>query len=101
MDELGSYFKYFSDKPSEIIDGIFRDHKIRFTQPWGMNDPLEFNPILKFPSQTDANISYELNGLPFPSISQFYQVQLIESLINTYGILSLTKQPLSFDVWSR
>ena len=35
---LDSYFKYFSDQ-EEVIEGIFKSHKIRFTQPRAFNDP--------------------------------------------------------------
>ncbi|MBI5962446.1 MAG: DUF2971 domain-containing protein [Chloroflexi bacterium] len=94
------YFKYCSDDPN-VIKGIFRDHKIRFTQPWGMNDPLEFNPALQFVDSKVAHQGYDLNGFFLPSIDLFYRIQVIESLINAYGILSLTTQPLSFDMWSR
>ena len=36
-----------------------------------------------------------------PSKELFYQVQLIESQINNYGILSLTEIPDSFEMWSQ
>ena len=92
-----SYFKYCSDK---VIKSIFIDQKIRFTQPRALNDPLEFNPTMHF-DQPDANYQYyEFNGLIFPSIEFFFRVQIIESQINSYGILSLTKIPNSFDMWS-
>ena len=92
-----SYFKYCSDK---VIKSIFIDQEIRFTQPRALNDPLEFNPTMRF-DQPDANYQYyEFNGLIFPSIEFFFRVQIIESQINSYGILSLTKIPNSFDMWS-
>jgi len=100
MKKFTSFFKYCSDNQF-VIEGIFKNHKIRFTQPWGMNDPLEFNPTLIFRSIHDPYQDYELNGSLLPSIELFYRVQLIESQINSYGILSLTKQPLSFDMWSK
>lgn len=94
-----SYFKYCSD--GEVLKRIFIDQKIRFTQPRALNDPLEFNPTMRF-HQPDANYQvYDLNGLLFPSIELFFRVQIIESQINAYGILSLTKIPNSFDMWSQ
>lgn len=100
MKKFSSFFKYFSDD-SRVIEGVFKNRKIRLTQPWGMNDPLEFNPSLKFKSITNSNDFYKLADNLMPSIELFYRVQLIESQINAFGILSLTKQPLSFDMWSR
>lgn len=100
MNENLLHFKYFSDDP-RIIKGVFRDNKIRFTQPWGMNDPLEFNPTLQFFNNEIAQQGYDLNGTFLPSIELFYRIQVIESQINAYGILSLTTQHRSFDMWSR
>ncbi|MBL8077384.1 MAG: DUF2971 domain-containing protein [Anaerolineales bacterium] len=100
MEEFSSYFKYCSDS-KDVLNGIFKNHKIRLTQPWGMNDPLEFNPTLKFPPDTEIYQFYELNGITLPSIELFYRVQIIESQINSYGILSLTKLPFSFEMWSK
>lgn len=100
MKKFSSFFKYCSDDPN-VIEGIFKNHKIRLTQPWGMNDPLEFNPSLKFLSIKNPYQTYKLNNITMPSLELFYRVQLVESQINSYGILSLTKLPLSFDMWSK
>lgn len=100
MQEFSSYFKYCSDN-SGVIEGIFKLHKIRFTQPWGMNDPLEFNPTIKFQSFQVTHQYYRLDEIVFPSIELFYRTQIIESQINLFGILSLTKTPFSFDMWSK
>lgn len=100
MKQFSSYFKYFSDS-DDVINGIFQNNKIRFTQPWGMNDPLEFNPSLKFPPNVNLYHYYELDGIIFPSLELFWRINIIESQINSYGILSLTKKPLSFDMWSK
>lgn len=100
MEENIVLVKYFSDH-KQVLEGIFKDHKIRFTQPWGMNDPLEFNPILRFTNQEFIYQSYDLKGVHLPSMELFYRVQIIESQINAYGILSLSTQPRSFDMWSR
>ena len=35
-----TFFKYCSDD-GRVIEGIFEKHKIRFTQPYALNDPLE------------------------------------------------------------
>lgn len=96
--EFESYFKYCSDDP-KVIDGIFTNQKIRFTQPRAFNDPLEFSPTMWFGDPQANYQSYDLNGIRLPSIEQFYRIQAIESQINNYGILSLTKIPISFDMW--
>ena len=95
-----SYFKYFSDQ-EEVIEGIFKSHKIRFTQPHVFNDPLEFSPTMHFHDATNSYRAYNLNGSIFPSVELFFRVQVIESQINSYGILSLTKLLDSFDMWSQ
>jgi len=101
MDEkeylkLGSYFKYFSDL---LIDKIFNKKTIRFSQPWIMNDPLEFNPIIKFHEKNEYD-SYNLHGIIMPSMNDWFRIQLIESKVNDYGILSLTKNPYSYTMWN-
>jgi len=100
MIEFTSFFKYCSDDP-KVIKGIFKGQKIRFTQPWALNDPLEFNPTIKFGNQEVLHDYYEIEGIVFPSIELFYRVQIIESQINKHGILSLTNTPFSFDMWSK
>ncbi len=96
--KFDSYFKYCSD--GEALKSIFVDRKIRFTQPRVLNDPLEFNPTMRFNQPDTSYQYYDLNGLLFPSIEFFFRVQIIESQINAYGILPLTKIPNSFDMWS-
>lgn len=98
--EFDSFFKYFSDNP-DVIEGIFKQQKIRFTQPRALNDPLEFSPTMLFNDPETAYQTYDLKGLKLPSIELFYRVQIIESQINHYGILSLTKIPDFFDMWSQ
>lgn len=94
-----SYFKYLSDA-SPILESVFKKQVIRFTQPRALNDPLEFSPIMRFNNPADRYKYYELNGISLPSIESYYRVQIIESQVNLYGILSLTKVPNSFDMWS-
>lgn len=98
--EFNSYFKYCSDSP-EVLESIFKSQKMRFTQPRALNDPLEFAPTMRFRNDQAKYQSYEINGVSFPSTELFFRVQLIESQINKYGILSLTKIPDSFDMWSQ
>jgi len=98
--EFDSYFKYFSDN-EQVMQGIFKYQKVRFTQPRAFNDPLEFSPTIRFRDDPSNYQSYDLNGTKFPSVGRFYRVQIIESQINSYGILSLTKIPDSFDMWSQ
>ncbi|MBC8218819.1 MAG: DUF2971 domain-containing protein [Planctomycetes bacterium] len=95
-----TFFKYCSDD-ERVLKGIFEDHKIRFTQPAALNDPLEFNPIIRFEDDADNYRSFVLNGMVFPSEELRLRTGLIESQVNTFGILSLTKIPDSFDMWSR
>jgi hypothetical protein len=98
QNDFRSFFKYCSDT---IIHPIFEEQQLRCTQPRSLNDPIEFNPSFKFNMGWKAYQQYELNGNIFPSIESFYRMQMIESQINHYGILSFTKNPLSFDMWSQ
>ena len=96
-EQLRTLFKYVSDS-TEVINGIFRDHKIRFTQPAALNDPLEFNPTIRFYSE-DGNFNpFEYKGINFPSIHDWHQLNIIEPRINRYGILSLCDNPYSFEM---
>jgi hypothetical protein len=45
--ELRSFCKYFGSSP-KVLTGIFGNRKIRFTQPWGLNDPLVLAHIDEF-----------------------------------------------------
>lgn len=96
---ISSFFKYCSDD-DRVIKGIFEDHKIRFTQPWALNDPLEFNPSIQFPDPGKYQ-SFSYDGIVFPSEALWDRTCLIESRINEFGVLSLTKIWDSFDMWSR
>jgi hypothetical protein len=98
--EFTSFFKYCSDYDN-VIEGIFEKHKIRFTQPWALNDPLEFNPVIKFKHNGSNYRCFSLNGVTLPSEEFRLRQNLIEPQINAFGILSLTKIPDSFDMWSR
>lgn len=98
VKQLRTLFKYVSDSP-KVVDGIFLDHKIRFTQPAALNDPLEFNPAIRFDSDGEKFKLFEYRGIHFPSIHDWHQINLIEQRINSYGILSLTDNPYSFEMW--
>ncbi len=97
---LRSYCKYCSGH-EKVLKGIFEDHKIRFTQPAALNDPLEFTPIIKFNNNADNYRRFTCNGELFPSEEQRLRSRIVEGQMNTFGILSLTKVPDSFDMWSR
>ena len=98
--ELKTFLKYCSDD-SKVIEGLFKTHKIRFTQPWVLNDPLEFNPIIKFKNNGQNYVRYIFDGIMFPSEEMRLRLFLIEQQVNHFGILSLTKVVDSFDMWSR
>ena len=98
INQLRNLFKYVSDSMS-VIEGIFVNKRIRFTQPAALNDPLEFNPAIRFDSDDSKFRKYEYRGITMPSIHDWYRLNLIESRINNYGILSLTDNPFSFEMW--
>ena len=98
--ELKTFLKYCSNAP-KVIEGLFKLRKIRFTQPWVLNDPLEFNPIIKFKNNGQNYVRYSFDGILFPSEEWRLRYLLIEQQVNKFGILSLTKIPDSFDMWSR
>jgi hypothetical protein len=97
--QLASFLKYCSDD-ERVIRGIFEDHKVRFTQPWALNDPLEFNPSIRF-KNPEKYRWFHYDGIAFPSEELWGRTHLIESRINEFGVLSLTKIWDSFDMWSR
>jgi len=99
-ENLKNFFKYCSGD-DRVIKSIFEDHKIRFTQPAALNDPLEFNPILRFKRTEGKYTNYLFDGILFPSEETRIRHQLIERQLNAFGILSLTKVTDSFDMWSR
>jgi hypothetical protein len=98
--QLPTFFKYCSDD-DKVLDGIFKDHKIRFTQPAALNDPLEFNPIIRFKDDGNNYRQFVCDGMVFPSEEQRLRIQLVHRQFNAYGIWSLTKIPDSFDMWTR
>jgi hypothetical protein len=95
--ETTTFFKYCSN---ERIEDLFKKRKIRFTQPWALNDPLEFNPIIEFDDDGKNRIRFVYQGVPLPSECDRLRLYLVERQVNRYGILSLTKIPDSFDMWS-
>ena len=97
IKQLRTLFKYVPDS-SPVIEGIFVKHRIRFTQPAALNDPLEFNPAIRFNSDDDNFRKYAYQGITMPSIHDWYRLNLIESQINNYGVLSLTDNPFSFEL---
>lgn len=98
--QLKNFFKYCSDDEN-VINGIFKEHQIRFTQPAALNDPLEFNPIIRFKQSEGKYTNYIFDGIVFPSEEIRIRHHLIERQLNDFGILSLTKVPDCFDMWSR
>ncbi|MGB2809369.1 MAG: DUF2971 domain-containing protein [Sedimentisphaerales bacterium] len=99
-NEFPTYFKYLSDDPG-VINGIFLKHKIRFTQPAALNDPLEYNPQIDFGEKnTNLKQRYKYKGDILPSYNDWVRIQLIERFYNEFGVLSLTKQPLDYKMWN-
>ena len=98
--DLPGYCKYVSNVPA-VLEGLFVDHKIRFTQPAALNDPIDCHPLLNVPCELGQHTRYVVDGVHMPSANDWYHVQLIESRVNEFGILSLTKNPVSFDMWSK
>ena len=97
--ESVNFCKYLSDSPS-VISGIFKSQKIRFTQPAVLNDPLEFNPSIKYPRINTQYTKYSLDGILLPSADDYFRITYIIKQINLYGILSLTRIPDSFSMWN-
>ncbi|MBN2138313.1 MAG: DUF2971 domain-containing protein [Sedimentisphaerales bacterium] len=99
-NDFPTFFKYCSDD-ERVLKGIFEDRKIRFTQPAALNDPLEFNPIIRFVNDWDNYRRFIIDQMKFPSEEERLRAGLIENRVNAHGILSLTKVPDSFEMWSR
>ena len=97
--ELVNFCKYISDSDS-VLESIFKCHKIRFTQPAAMNDPLEFNPTIRYHTVNTQYIKYHLNGTLLPSADDLFRIKYIISQINLHGMLSLTRIPDSFSMWN-
>jgi hypothetical protein len=91
---IDSYGKYFPDKR---INNLFCEKKIKFTPPNEFNDPLEFKPIIK---GTNLHDFYIFQGRPYPSKADIITNGIIGFLSEHYGVLSLTKVPDSFYMWS-
>ena len=97
--QFETFFKYCNDD-DRVIKGIFGEHKIRFTQPAALNDPLEFRPAIRFKDAGDKYRRFVCKGEILPSEEVRLHIQLVQRQLNNYGILSLTKTPDSFDMWN-
>ena len=97
--KLVNFCKYLSDN-SSVINGIFKLQKIRFTQPAALNDPLEFNPSIKYPRIDTQYTKCSLDGILLPSADDYFRKTYIIDQINNYGILSLTRKRDSFSMWN-
>ena len=62
VKQLRTLFKYSTDSP-KILEDLFRKNKIRFTQPAALNDPLEFNPYIRFDSDGDQYRPFQYHGI--------------------------------------
>ena len=99
-EDIGSFCKYVGNS-EEVMKGLFINKKIRFTQPYALNYPLEFCPIISIPCEYGQYTTFNIDGVMMPNISLWYAMQLIEKQVNEYGVLSLTKNPVAFDMWSK
>lgn len=73
MNDLG---KYFSD---ERVCDIFCKHKIRFTPPSDLNDPLEFKPTLKGNwGGHSIYTPFKCKNKYLPNISDYINMRLIK-----------------------
>lgn len=97
--ETEEFYKYISDNDS-VIQDIFKNHLIRFTQPSALNDPLEFNPTIEFHTINTQYDTYYLDNVLLPSGYYLFRIKYIISQINRYGILSLNRIPNSFSMWN-
>jgi hypothetical protein len=100
FESFSGYCKYCSDADA-VREGIFVQHKIRFTQPAALNDPVDCHPLLNVPCEFGQHTRFRIDGVLMPSAQEWYHMHLIESRVNAFGILSLTKNPISFDMWSK
>lgn len=100
FEALPGYCKYCSNTDG-VLQGIFDNHRIRFTQPAALNDPIDCHPLLEVPCKLGEHTRFIVDGVLMPSANEWYHLHLVEPRINEFGILSLTKNPLSFDMWSR
>jgi len=91
---IDTYGKYFSN---ERINDFFYKNKIRFTPPSEFNDPLEFKPTLK---GNKIHNKYKFRDRYFPSKADMLSSGIIAHLSDNYGVLSLTKVPDSYYMWS-
>lgn len=94
--------KYVSDS-CQVIRGLFKDHVIRFSQPWVLNDPIEVNPglVLTFANDQTNYTHYTYDGVRLPSYRDQVYLNLVEARYNRYGILSLSKNLFNYDMWNR
>jgi hypothetical protein len=98
--QLSPFFKYFA-ADGDVIRGIFLDGRIRFTQPAALNDPLEFNPVIRSRQSKGNYTRYVFDGIPLPDRCDWIYYWLILPQVDNFGILSLTTDPDKFDMWSR
>jgi hypothetical protein len=99
-EDSPSYGKYMSNS-RPVLEGLFNDHNIRFTQPAALNDPMDCQPLVRVDCPEGQHTRYIVDGVHMPSANDWYSLQLVESRVNESGILSLTKNPVSFDMWSK
>ena len=99
--DIAATCKYLSDD-DKVIDGLFQNRKIRFSQPWILNDPVEVNPVIKLSFGKDRTnyTHFTYRGIRLPSYRDQVYMNLIEARYNRYGILSLSKDLFNYDMWN-
>jgi len=62
FEALPGYCKYCSNTDA-VLRGIFDDHRIRFTQPAALNDPIDCHPLLEVPCELGEHTRFIVDGV--------------------------------------
>lgn len=79
-----------------LRDGFFEDPLVRLTPPYALNDPFDSKPS-NFAINKKTDFFFEGKGKK--KEIEYYTKSLIEK-INSFGIISLTKDPKNILMWS-
>ncbi|MBD3616896.1 MAG: DUF2971 domain-containing protein [Gracilimonas sp.] len=73
---------------------------MKFSKPKTLNDPLEFNPLIKNLSDPDFYKYSRNNGRIQKSEAQKLYDDVLKPRINKYGVLSLSTNEKSYSMWN-